>query len=165
MLILELGPPPLPPWGWLWACESLGWPYLPYKLDKMLPPLTPSPLTQKVLTSRICPHPGKWLFLAYWVSFSLYFCCWHLYCICDTWFQCPSTYLTPGVPQKRNGPRLQGLCRVCRSGVYYQATKDVCSLALCPSPTWLVPASPTLNRQEWPYYILAPGPVGDCYNL
>ena len=32
------------PWGWLWVCENEGG--LPFSsLDRMLPPLTPSPLT------------------------------------------------------------------------------------------------------------------------
>ena len=43
-------------------------------------------------------------------------------------------------------------------GLYGQVTQGGCSLALCTSPAWPVPASPTPYSHDWRPYIFAPGP-------
>lgn len=35
-------------------------------------------------------------------------------------------------------------------------------VALCTSPAWQVPASPTLYTHDWPSYIFVQAPVSDC---
>ena len=66
-------------------------------------------------------------------------------------------HLTPGV-WRRGRPKLSALCRVCRGGVYDQATQHGCPQLLCMFPAWPGPASPKPQAHGWSSYILAPDP-------
>ena len=69
----------------------------------------------------------------------------------------PPFHLTPGV-WRRGGLKLSGLCRVCRGGVYDQATQHGCPQLLCMFPAWPAPASPKPQAHDWSSYVFAPGP-------